>query len=54
MVDAGTQEQAKEAPAPADRQEEEMAEDEDMVDTPMEVTVVWRLHCSILFVTIFS
>ncbi|KAK8382122.1 hypothetical protein O3P69_015232 [Scylla paramamosain] len=36
MVDAGTQEQAKEAPAPADRQEEEMA-DEDMLDTPMEV-----------------
>ena len=37
MVDAGTQEQAKEAPAPADRQEEEMP-DEDMLDTPMEVT----------------
>lgn len=37
MVDAGTQEQAKEAPAPADRQEEEM-EGEEMLDTPMEVT----------------
>ncbi|XP_045137299.1 midasin-like isoform X1 [Portunus trituberculatus] len=36
MVDAGTQQQAKEVPAPADRQEEEMA-DEDMLDTPMEV-----------------
>lgn len=37
MVDAGTQEQAKEAPAPADRQENEMA-DQEMLDTPMEVT----------------
>lgn len=38
MVDAGTQEQAKEAPAPADRQEGERV-DEDMLDTPMEVTL---------------
>ena len=45
MVDAGTQEQAKEVPAPADRQEEQMAEDEEMLDTPMEVTHGWYLYC---------
>ncbi|XP_071517971.1 midasin isoform X1 [Panulirus ornatus] len=39
IVDAGTQEQAKEVPAPADRQEEEdkTEEDEQMLETPMEV-----------------
>lgn len=49
MVDAGTQEQAKEAPAPADTQEKEMA-DQEMLDTPMEVTLspianLYNDHC---------
>ncbi|KAK7081093.1 AAA ATPase midasin [Halocaridina rubra] len=37
MVDAGTTEQAQEAPAPADRQDEEKKEEGEMLETPMEV-----------------
>ncbi|XP_069167675.1 LOW QUALITY PROTEIN: midasin-like [Procambarus clarkii] len=38
IVDAGTQEQAKEVPAPADRQDkEDKMQDEEILETPMEV-----------------
>lgn len=38
MIDAGTQEQAKEAPAPADTENpDSIEEDEKMLETPMEV-----------------
>ena len=39
MVDAGTQEQAQEAPAPSNKQDEgdDNLEDEEMLETPMEV-----------------
>lgn len=46
VVDAGTQEQAKEAPAPANTEEEENKgeNEEEMMDVPMEVGSLFILY----------